>query len=64
MSAQAVIGEQGGQGGKPQEFNVSTPATGPRERAPYNPNWRFDHKVSLDAKFQYDHKDTAAWQKK
>ena len=34
------------------------------EKAPYNPNWKFDTELSNDARFQYDPKDTKAWLKK
>ena len=41
-----------------------TPGTIPVEKAPYNPHWKFDKKVSLDTNFKYDSKDTAVWLKK
>ena len=51
------FGGQSGQGA--QHFNLSTPVRAPR--AVYNPNWRYDNKLSTDVKFQYDPKDTKAW---
>ena len=45
----------------PQHFNLSTPGGAAREKAPYNPHWKFDAKLSNDDRFQYDPKDTKAW---
>ena len=61
MAQRGLFGEQPmGQGvGKPEMFDVGSPVR--RERAPYNSNWRFDTKMSLDSKSKYDPKDTAAW---
>ena len=51
-AAQGLFGGQQGSGvGQPEIFEVGS--VGRRERAPYNPNWKFDTKLSLDVKFHY-----------
>ena len=60
-----VAGPPGGQPQGPGQgvgasYFPTTPGAS-LEKAPYNPHWKFDTKLSNDLRFQYDPKDTKAW---